>query len=212
MKKPKFKISRREKIYLLAGAAVLVAGGVVFPALKAASAFRQDQLDALHDEIALLEDLNGLVADAHAIQQENEMLREALKGADDLLFPAMGNPIMMQSQLIKLLNELGPDLDLEVSAGRSSVGDASTQMNLSVRGRGRYPEILNFLYRMETHRPLILVDSMSMVAPKFSKKSPEKKPSSKQQKKPSTEKTKDPNMSFKMSVQIYTRANAEEGI
>jgi hypothetical protein len=211
MKKLKFKVSRREKAYLLAGAAALFVGVVLYPGLKAASAFRQEQLDALHDEIALLEDLNGLVADAHAIQQENEMLREALKGADDLLFPAMGNPIMMQSQMIKLLNELGPDLDLEVSAGRSSVGDASTQMNLSVRGRGRYPEILNFLYRMETYRPLILVDSMSLVAAKSSKKSSEKKQPGKQQKKPSTEKTKDPNMSFKMNVQIYTRSNTEDG-
>jgi hypothetical protein len=207
MKIPTFRISRREKIYLIAGGAALLVGVVVYPALKTASAFREQQLETLQDEIALLEVLNGLVADARAIQQENEMLREALKDADDLLFPPIENKIMMQTKMIKLLNDMGPDLDLEVSAGRSSIDDSSTQMNLSVRGRGRYPEILNFLHRVETYRPLILVDSMSLVAPKPKKGSKQASKS----KKPTPEKTKDPNMSFRVSIQIHTRAGEEGG-
>jgi hypothetical protein len=209
MKKPTFKISRREKIYLIAGAAVLLAGLVVYPALKAASGFREEQLESLQDEIALLEDLNGLVADARAIQQENEMLRDALKGADELLFPPIDNKIMMQTKMIKQLNDMGPDLDLEVTAGRSSIGDSATQMNLSVKGRGRYPEILNFLHRMETYRPLILVDSMSLVAPKPKSRSSKKQ--SAKAKNLKMEKTKDPSMSFKVSIQIHTRAGEEGG-
>ncbi|VGO22183.1 GspMb/PilO family protein [Pontiella sulfatireligans] len=205
MKKLIFKISQREKIYLIAGGLALFIGLVAFPGLKAASAFRQEQLEALRDETALLEDLNALVDDARVIQQENEMLRDALKGADELLFPPIENHIMMQTQLIKLLNEMGPDLGLEVSAGRSSVGDASTQMNMEVKGRGRYPEILKFLHRMETYRPLILVDSMSMSAPK------PKKSNSSKSKKTVTEKTKDPSMGFKISIQIHTRAGEEGG-
>jgi hypothetical protein len=209
MKKPTFNISQREKLYLTAGGIVLLIGVVIYPAFKAAGAFRAEQLDALGNEIALLEDLNALVADAGAIQQENEMLREALKEADELLFPPFDSRIMMQSRIIKLLNEMGPDLDLEVTAGRSSIADASTQMNLSVRGRGRYPEILKFLHRMETYRPLILVDSMTLMAPK-SKKSGKSKQADKS-KKTKLEKTKDPSMQFKMSIQLYTRSGEEGG-
>ncbi len=207
MKIPTFKISRREKVYLIAGGVALLVGLVVYPALKAASAFRQEQLETLHDEIALLEDLNGLVTDARTIQQENEMLRDALKEADELLFPPIDNRIMMQTKMIKVLNDMGPDLDLEVTAGRSSIGDSATQMNLSVKGRGRYPEILKFLHRMETYRPLILVDSMMLNAPKPKKS---KQPSG-QSKKTMAEKTKDPNMSFKITIQIHTRAGEEGG-
>jgi hypothetical protein len=205
MKIPTFKISRREKGYLIAGGAALLVGVVIFPAVKAASTFRTEQLDGLQNEIALLEDLNGLMADARAIQQENELLRDALKDADELLFPPIDNHIMMQTRMIKRLNDMGPDLDLEVAAGRSSIGDSSTQMNLSVRGRGRYPEILKFLHRVETYRPLILVDSMSLAAPMSKKKSFSKS------KNPSPEKTKDPTMGFKISIQIHTRAGEEGG-
>lgn len=201
----KFKISQREKIYLIAGGIALLVGVVVFPAYKAASAYREEQLEQLEGEIALLESLNGLLTDASAIQSENEMLHEALKEADELLFPPIENRIMSQTKLIKLLNEMGPDLDLEIDPGRSGIGDASTQMNLTVKGKGRYPEILKFMHRVETYRPLILVDSMMLNAPK-----PRKRKSSAKSKKP-TEKTKDPNMGFKITIQIHTRAGEEGG-
>ena len=64
--------------------------------------------------------------------------------------------------MIKLFNELGPDLELETTSGRSSVGDASNQMNLQLKGEGRYPEVLKFLHRLETYRPLILVDRFTV--------------------------------------------------
>lgn len=207
MKKPTFKISQREKVYLVAGALVLFVGVVLFPAFKAAQTYRAEQVEQLEGELDLLESLNGLIADARVIQSENEMLREALKGADELLFPPIDNRIMMQSKLIKLLNEMGPDLELEVSPGRSGIGDASTQMNLSVKGKGRYPEILKFLHRVETHRPLILVDSMLLNAPK-----PKKPKTSDKSKKGSTEKTKDPTMGFRITIQIHSRAGEEAGV
>ena len=206
MKKPTFKISQREKSYLVVGGIVLFIGVVLFPAYKAAAAYREEQVEQLQAEIELLESLNGLVADARAIQTENEMLRDALKGADELLFPPVENRIMTQTKMIKLLNEMGPDLDLEVSAGRSGIGDSTTQMNLSVRGKGRYPEILKFLERVESYRPLVLVDSMSINAPKPKKP----KPGSNKSKK-AVEKTKDPNMSFRLTVQIHTRPGEEGG-
>ncbi|WP_372808330.1 GspMb/PilO family protein [Pontiella sp.] len=210
MKKPTFKISRREKIYLVIGGVALLIGGGIYPALRAATAFRQGQLESLQDEIALLEDLNAVVANARAIQQENEMLRDELRGAGELLFPPMENRIMMQSKMTKLLNEMGPDLDLEVSAGRSTIGDSTTQMNLSVRGRGRYPELLKFLHRLETSRPLILVDSMSLNAPRPKKPNNSKTSTSGNSKK-APEKTKDPSMQFRLSIQIHMQAGEEGG-
>lgn len=201
----KFKISQREKVYLIAGGAALFIGVVLFPAYKAAAAYRAEQLEQLEGEIALLESLNGLLADAGAIQTENEMLHDALKGADELLFPPIENRIMTQTKMIKLLNEMGPDLGLEVSAGRSGIGDASTQMNLSVKGKGRYPEILKFMHRVETYRPLILVDSMMLSAPK-----PKRSRGGSSAKK-TPEKTKDPTMSFKLTLQLHTRAGEEGG-
>jgi hypothetical protein len=202
----KFKISQREKFYLIAGGIALFVGVVLFPAYKAAGAYRTEQLEQLEGEVALLESLNGLIADARAIQTENEILNDALKNADELLFPPIENRIMTQTKMIKLLNELGPDLDLEVSAGRSGIGDASTQMNLSLKGKGRYPEILKFLHRVETYRPLILVNSMVLSAPKPKKP---KNSSSKTQKK--VEKTKDPTMAFKLTIQIHTRVGEGGG-
>ena len=207
MKKRMLKMSRRERLYLIAGGAILLFGVVVYPATKAAKAYRVEQTEMLEDEVALLEDFTGMLNDAGAIQRENEQLRDALRGADDLLFPPIENPIMTQTMMIKLLNELGPDLDLDVSAGRSSVGDGANQMNLTVKGRGRYPEILKFLYRVETYRPLILVDDMQLVAPKPKKLRANSKAAAKTK---TTAKAKDPGMFFKMSIQINSR-DREDG-
>lgn len=215
--KTTFRISRRERLYLLAGGVVLLVGLVLFPSIKAATAFREAELEVLFDEQALLADLNALVADADAVEREHDLLREALKGAGDLLFPPIENRIMTQTMMIRLLNEMGPDLELEVSAGRSSSGDSANQMNLSVRGRGRYPEILNFIHRMETHRPMILVDSVGLAAPKpkspQSSGKPDKdgKSGDKKPEKKSVEKTADPRMYFKLTIQIHCHVNEEEG-
>lgn len=204
MKKMMLKMSRRERLYLIAGSAVLLIGGIVYPATKAASSYRLEQLELLEDEVALLEDFNGMLNDASTIQRENERLRDALRTVDALLFPPIENPIITQTMLIKLLNELGPDLDLDVSAGRSSVGDGANQMNLTIKGRGRYPEILKFLYRVETHRPLILVNEMILTSPKTKKLTPKK--SSSKSKKKGVEKSKDPNIVFRISIQINSRS------
>jgi len=207
MKKMMLNMSRRERLYLIAGAAVLLIGVVVYPVTKATAAYRLEQTELLEDEVALLQDFNEMLNDADTIQQQNQQLRDALRTTDGLLFPPIENPIMTQTMMIKLLNELGPDLDLDISAGRSSVGDSTNQMNLSLRGRGRYPEILKFLYRVETYRPLILVNEVMLAAPK-PKRPSSKKPSSNSKKAP--EKTKDPSMVFRMSIQINCR-NTEDG-
>lgn len=156
------KMSRRERLYLMVGVVVLLFGVVVYPALKKSAAHKEEQMEVLADEMALLEDYYGLFYDAPLIEEEYETLSAALKKSDDLLFPPIENPILTQTAMIKLFNELGPDLDLETKAGRSSVGDSANQMNLTVKGSGRYPEILKFMHRLETYRPLILIESFSV--------------------------------------------------
>ncbi|VGO15151.1 hypothetical protein PDESU_03733 [Pontiella desulfatans] len=162
MKKLFQRLSRKERLYVMAGAAVLFFGMVVYPGAKKASAYREEQRGLLEGEMQMLESLYGLYYDEGAITTEHQQLRGALREADDLLFPPIENPILTQTAMIKLFNELGPDLNLQTTSGRSSVGDAANQMNLSVKGQGRYAEILKFMHRIETYRPLILIEGFSI--------------------------------------------------
>ncbi len=207
MKKMMLKFSQRERLYIVAGCAVLLAGGVVYPGLKAATAFRVEQQELIDEEAALLADLKSMLNDAGAVDREYEKLRSTLHGATDWLFPAHPNPIIAQNRIIKLLNDLGPDLDLEVTPARSSLRDAQGQMNLNIRGRGRYPEILSFLYRIETHRPLISINAIGMSAAR-AKKKPAPRKNGKQQK--SVAKTPDPALHFRLAIEINSRP-AQEG-
>ncbi len=201
MKNPLAGMSRRERLYVMAGSAVLLFGLVIYPGTKKAAAFREEQFEMLQDEAALLEDLYVLEVDGWSIEEEHEMLRSALRKADDLLFPAIENRILTQTAMIKLLNELGPDLDLETTAGRSSVGDAANQMNLEIKGEGRYPEIMKFIYRLETYRPLMLIDSFSVS---------EKKTRRRRRSSSTTTETSEPRLTLRMSIQIICQAGGEK--
>lgn len=193
------KISRRERIYLMVGGAVLFLGLVISPAAKKAAAFREEQFELLQDETALLEDLYALELDGSTIESEHEMLLDALYRADDLLFPPIENRILTQTAMIKLLNELGPDMDLETTAGRSSVGDAANQMNLQVKGEGRYPEVLKLLHRLETYRPLMLVQSFSV-----SERRTRRRRGS------SSADVSEPRLDLKMNIQIICQDGGEQ--
>ncbi|QBG48575.1 hypothetical protein EGM51_14620 [Verrucomicrobia bacterium S94] len=199
MKNPLAKLSRRERLYVLAGSGVLLFGLVLYPAGKKAAAFREEQFEMLQDEAALLEELYLLELDAWAIEEEHEQLKSALSEADDLLFPPIENRILTQTAMIKLLNELGPDLELETTAGRSSVGAAANQLNLELKGEGRYPEILKFIHRLETYRPLILVQDFSL----------SERRTRRRRRGPSTD-TAEPRLSLRMSIQIICQAGGEK--
>ncbi len=203
MKKMMLKFSRRERLYLIAGSIILLFGLVVYPATKAAKAYRLEQTEMLEDEVALLNDLKEMLKDEAAVEREYEELRAKLHGVGNWLFEGHENPIMTQSMITKVLNELGPDLGLDVSPARTSIGDAKGQMNLNVRGRGRYPELLSFLYRIETYRPLIIVHDMDVGAPK---PNPKKSKSSKSAPK---EKTKDPTLGFRLLIEINCRSEED---
>jgi hypothetical protein len=198
------RMSRRERLYLMVGLIVLFIGVVVSPAIKKAAAYRKAQQELCEDEMALLEDLYALYYDAPVIEEEHETLRAALRKANDLLFPPIKNPILTQTAMIKLFNELGPDLNLETTAGPSSVNDAANQMNLVVRGEGRYPEILKFMHRLETYRPLILIESFS-IRERQQYRGPRSRFGSRSGISPGTE----PNLALSLSVQIICQEGAE---
>lgn len=208
MKKMILKMSRRERLALIFCSVVLFLGVVVYPATKKAAAYRVEQIDMLEEEIALLEDFHSLQSDGGQIKKENATLRDALKGTDGLLFPPMGSKVMFQTKMTQLLNELGPDLGLETDSGRSSVRDASTQMRLSLKGTGRYSEILNFMHKLEMHRPVIIVDSFMILSGKPKKDLPKGKKPTKEQ--IARAKSQEPGMQLRMTLHINSLPNEEE--
>jgi hypothetical protein len=156
------RLSRRERLYVIAAAAALFSAVVLYPAFRASSAYRQEKIEELEAARALRATYQTMLRTAEQIRTENSDLKEALSRADGLLFDRIGNDVMMEAAVIKMLNQLAPDLSLDISIARPSLRATPGQLNFSVRGTGRYPEILNFFYLLETHRPLIVVDHFSM--------------------------------------------------
>jgi hypothetical protein len=156
------KLSRRERLYVIAAAAALFAAVVLYPAFRASSAYRQEKIEELEAARALRATYQTMLRTAEQIRTENGELKEAVGRTDGLLFDRIGNDVMMEAAVIKILNQLAPDLGLDISIARPSLHATPGRLNFSVRGTGRYPEILNFFYLLETHRPLIVVDRFNM--------------------------------------------------
>lgn len=215
MKQMILRMSRRERLYLLLGLAVLGYGVVVYPVNKKAKAYHEETLEQLQADLELLKDLYGLQGDEPAIKAEHEKLLAALRSSDDLLFPPIENRILTQTAMTKLLNQLGPDLELEINPGKSSVRDGANQMNLSIKGEGRYPEILKFLHRLETYRPLMLVDSFSVTAKKSKDRDRRREVFELNQSRggsrtPAPQSSSEPTLSLRMSIQINCQDGGEE--
>ena len=164
------KMSRRERLYVIICVAALAGGIIIYPAFKASGAHRAEELEQLQDAQELLADYQNLLDSKEVVQKENKKLKNALGNTDGLLFNSVGNAVMTQAMMVKLLNQFGPDLELDISSSRSSLRDIPGQFNFSVKGAGRYPEILNFLYQLETHRPLIVIDGLNLFVQKQNKK------------------------------------------
>jgi hypothetical protein len=158
------KLSRRERLAVLIAAVALFAGLILYPALRASMRYRQDTLDTLEETRALCAGYQTLLLSADPIRTENSELKKVLSQTDGLLFDRVGNDVMMEASIIKLLNQLAPDLGLEISMAKTSLRGAPGQLSFSLKGSGRYPEVLNFLYKIETHRPLIVVDHFEIEA------------------------------------------------
>jgi hypothetical protein len=158
------RLSRRERLYVLIAAAALFAGGILYPLLRASQTYRQEKLEELEAARALRETYQTVICTADQIRSENDELKEAIGLTDGLLFDRVGNDVMMDAWVVKLLNQMAPDMGLEISRARSSVRDLPGQLKFSVRGNGRYPEILNFFYQLESHRPLIVIQQFNISA------------------------------------------------
>ncbi|MGE4490397.1 MAG: GspMb/PilO family protein [Kiritimatiellales bacterium] len=156
------RLSRRERLYILIAVVALLAGGIIYPAIKASSAYREEKIEELEAARSLRDSYETMLRTAGQIREENEGLKEALTQVDGLLFDRTGNDVMMEASIIKLLNQMAPDLSLEISQTRTSLHSVPGQMNFSVKGTGRYPEILNFFYQLETHRPLMVIDEFNI--------------------------------------------------
>lgn len=213
------KLSRRERLYVLLAAAVLLAGGVFYPVFRTTEKYRQGKLEELDAARSLRASYQTMILSAEQIQSENSELKKVLSQADGLMFDRTGNDVMMEASITKLLNQMAPDLNLEVSMARSSLRGVPGQMNFTVRGTGRYPEILNFFYQLETHRPLMIADQFSISTQ--SSKNPTNqgsKNSSDQKKKPSllaktqrADELTEPRMKLQMKIHINCRAATEGG-
>ncbi len=204
------KLSRRERLYVLFAAVALFSGIVLYPALRASSAYRQEKLEELEAARALRTTYQTMIRTAEQIRTENSELKETLSQTEGLLFERIGNDVMMEASVTKMLNQMAPDLNLDISIARPSLRAAPGRLNFSVRGTGRYPEILNFFYLLETHRPLIVVDHFSMAVQNNKKQSAQKTKLPQKQvslsRKTSEAEPTEPRMKLQMDIHINCRA------
>lgn len=211
------KLSRRERLYVLLAAVALFAGGVLYPVYRAAESYRQSKLEELEAARSLRASYQTMLRTADQIRMENSQLKDVLSQADGLLFDRVGNDVMMEASIIKLMNQMAPDLSLDVSMTRPSLHGVPGQLNFSVRGNGRYPEILNFFYQLETHRPLIVIDEFNM-AVQGSKRPPGKtdgqrpQPQTAQKRKvTAADEPSEPRMRLQMTIHINCRTAGGAG-
>lgn len=152
--------SRRERLTLLVGAAILIFGVVIVPLAKHSVAIRAEQMETLEQERALLADYQSVMQSKDAIEAEHEHLLGLMSATDGFLFERTGNNVMMEAMMTKLLNQFGPDLQLDVSEARASLRDGADQIRFAIKGEGRYPDILNFIHEVELYRPFIVIDGV----------------------------------------------------
>jgi hypothetical protein len=211
------KLSRRERIYVLIAVAALLAGGIFYPVFRATEKYRQSKLEELEDARALRASYKAMILSAEQIRSENTELKNVLSQADGLMFDRIGNDVMMEASITKILNQMAPDLNLNVSMARSSLRGVPGQMDFTIRGTGRYPEILNFFYQIETHRPLMIVDQFSISAQGDKRSSDQGGKSLSDQKKKPSQRTAgageptEPRMKLQMKIHINCRAATEGG-
>ena len=215
------KLSRRERLYVLFASVVLFAGGILYPLFRVSESYRQEKLEELQTARNLRETYQTMLQTADQIRTENSALKDVLGKSDGLLFERVGNDVMMEASIVKMFNQMAPDLSLDVSQARSTRRGVPGQMNFTVRGSGRYPEILNFFYLIETHRPLIVVDRFSM-GTQSGKHQPgqgggsssdkkKKKPSSSSSGKRTTSETEATEPRMKLSVDIHINCRTAGG-
>jgi hypothetical protein len=154
--------SRRERATLLIGVIIVLVGVVIVPMAKRSAQVRSAQMDELDQINILAGDYQSLVDAEADIVIDNATLFSLVGASDGFLFERTGNNVMMEAMMTKLLNQFGPDLSLNISEGRSSLRNSTGRINYTVQGSGRYSAILNLIHQIETHRPIIAIDDLSV--------------------------------------------------
>ena len=204
--------SRRERAILLAGTVVLVVGMVIVPQAKRSAELRAEQMVEFEQVRELLGDYQSVMESKETIEAENDDLKGLIAASDEFLFERTGNNVMMEAMMTKLLNQLGPDLKLDVAEGRSSIRDSESQIHFKIKGTGRYPDILNLVHQIERYRPIIVIDEVSINAssgssgrrgPRFMR--PQQRTSTQQQ-----AETTEPSLALKMEIHINCSSTENE--
>ncbi|MFC1468119.1 GspMb/PilO family protein [Verrucomicrobiota bacterium] len=168
MKKWLNKLSRKERIYLLAGIVVLFFGGVVYPACQKAGAVRKEHLEEIEALQELSQSYRDLIDEKDELKQEHAELSDALEGLDYLMYSAE-SANSLQTRLMQEFSEMAPSLDLQISSGSASRNNRS-QLTLNISANGTYSRILNFIAQLEGHKPLVSIDSIGIKAAKKKRK------------------------------------------
>lgn len=156
------KLSRKERIYLLAGIVVLFFGGIVYPVCKKAGTVRTERLDEVESLQSLAAGLQQIIDQKDALQREHAELSAAREGLDYLMYRAE-SANALQTQLMQDFGEMAPSLDLNISSGKAARGTRS-QLALTVSASGTYARILNFINALEANEPMICIDSIDINA------------------------------------------------
>lgn len=154
------KLSRKERIYLLAGLIVLLFGCVIYPVMKTAASTRHERLEDIEALQQLVQDYQHVIEQSDELQQEHAELSSALEGLEFLMYRA-ASPSALQTQLMQEFGEMAPSLDLQISSGKAALSNRS-QLSLNISARGTYSRILNFISELENHAPMICIDSIDI--------------------------------------------------
>ncbi len=155
------KLTRKERIYLLAGAVVLFFGCVVYPSLKKAASVRAENLEEIEALQDLADGYRELLQSEDSLKKEHEELSVALNGLGNLVYRAE-SATALQTTLTQELGEMAPSLELQIASGAASRNSDSKRLDLRVTATGTYNRLLNFIYALETHEPMITIDSIDL--------------------------------------------------
>jgi hypothetical protein len=165
------KLSRRDRIALIAGSLLLLILLVFMPGIEKAHAYRKEQLELLEEDLALLQSYEDKVGAEDVNRRKYKRLKVLV---DELpILTAHGEPPDdLQTQMIADLNQLSPGLTVKVKP--LSLSEKENKVRFSVSATGRYEDVLKFLEQLELYRPLTEVDALQLTATKRILKTPKK--------------------------------------
>jgi hypothetical protein len=156
------KVTRRERLFLVVCAVVILATLGYYLGVRQIQAVHARLDAALEERRQTLESYARLLARAERIEAEHAQLAAALKASDALFMRPQAHGVA-ESKLISQLAQLEPALNLSSSgASRGLRGRGSDRVSVRLNGVGTLDQIATFLHRVETFRPALIVDNLSL--------------------------------------------------